>query len=189
MCGMFNMSESAEKKLKKLAKSFSADIPRYHTGIMRPAGSVPLLAGKELMFSVAEWGIRMTGKKIVINARSESAGTSFFFRNAVNNRCVTACASFFEKDGKGEKYEYFSPEKDIMLLGGILQPDVSPAFALLTREATSTKNIHRRVPSVISEKELYDFLNGMPFEEISEKTFIVNKQKSPEMTIFDIIEN
>lgn len=76
-----------------------------------------------------------------------------------------------------------------MLLGGILQPDVSPAFALLTREATSTKNIHRRVPSVISEKELYDFLNGMPFEEISEKTFIVNKQKNPEMTIFDIIEN
>lgn len=108
---MFNMSESAEKKLKKLAKSFSADIPRYHTGIMRPAGSVPLLAGKELLFSVAEWGIRMTGKKIVINARSESAGTSFFFRNAVNNRCVTACASFSKKTEKVKNTSTFHRKK------------------------------------------------------------------------------
>lgn len=185
MCGQFNMSETANKRLKELAKSYTSFIPEFPVcATVKPSNIVPLLKGKEREYTMGRWGfIPPMNKGLVINARSESINEKRMFKFVAHNRCITACESFCEKDEAGNLYEYRLSD-GLIYLGCLWKQRDEMRFTVITRQAHKTKKIHTRVPVVVPESRLSDFLKGAPVEYFEEPDFIVKASQDEQLNMF-----
>ena len=171
MCGRYfvDINETEIQNIIASAKhndNDSAQTTLFKGGEIFPTNTVPVITAADTRFMV--WGFPdYTGKRPLINARSETASVTRTFKESfAQRRCIVPATSYFEwktlpdKRAK-QKYEFKLTDKSLLYLAGIYSLD--GRFAILTRAAVSClTEIHDRMP-VILPFELSDiWLNKSP---------------------------
>lgn len=121
---------------------------------------------------VMRWGFRME-KKLVFNARAETAAKKPMFRDSMmQRRCIVPASGYFEwdhREKKPPKY-LFTPESgSMMFMAGLYRPEEDAhAFTILTRDAVEgLKDFHPRMPVILPAEEAMLWLDhALPPERV-----------------------
>ncbi len=177
MCGRYFFDESTaneiedELKLERGSVAMQAgDVtpamnavvltaPRFGVGFADVAGTVDMAP-----VSVADmfWGISGKDKKLVINARAESALQKPMFSDSVERRrCLIPAAGFYEWDRDKNKVTFFRKDKSSIYLAGFyMLSDDKESFVILTTAANESMiKVHDRMPLMIEKTDMRDWLN------------------------------
>ena len=134
-------------------------------GEIRPTDVVPVIApnraGNRAVFPM-KWGF--SGKTLLLNARSETAGSKLTFKESwERRRCIVPASWYFEwehlhtSDGKtrsGDKYMIQPRGSAMTWLCGLYRIEEGfPVFVILTREpGEEIRFIHDRMPLILPER-------------------------------------
>ena len=127
------------------------------TGLVRNKGGCADIALSELF-----WGITSRDKKLIINARAESATEKTMFSESIKNRrCILPAAGFYEWDAGKTKFVFKrTDEKPIYFAGFYDLSENRDSFVILTTAANaSMKPVHDRMPVMIDKENVRDYLN------------------------------
>ena len=140
-------------------------------GEIRPTDVVPVIApnrdGDRAVFPM-RWGF--SGKTLLLNARSETAGVKPTFRESwERRRCIVPASWYFEwehlqgNDGRtrtGDKYMIQPKDSAMTWLCGLYRIEEGlPVFVVLTREpGEEIRFIHNRMPLILPEKYIDDWI-------------------------------
>ncbi|MBO6158233.1 MAG: SOS response-associated peptidase family protein [Firmicutes bacterium] len=141
------------------------------SGEIRRTDIVPVIGpnrlGKRTIFPM-KWGF--SGKSLLINARSETAGNKPTFKDSwENRRCIVPASWYFEwehllgADGKvrtGNKYRIQPKNSAMTWLCGLYRIENGlPVFVILTREpGENIRFIHNRMPLILPESCINDWI-------------------------------
>lgn len=123
----------------------------------------------------ASWGYIASGRPL-INVRGEQVGSGAGFREAFRSRrCVVVTDGFFEWTAARKPFWYHRPDAGLVLLAGLSQPAASPAdkaprprFTILTTRANQLVSaVHQRMPVVLAEEKVDDWLTAAPADVVS----------------------
>ncbi len=175
MCGRFWIApDDAPEALTALIHAAEGQARRHRSdfalkhGELCPGDEAAVLAlNRKLEPSafVMRWGLRMD-KRLIFNARSESAMVKPLFRDSFSQRrCLIPASAYFEWDHRGERKNkmMFWPEGEkLTYLCGLYRVEDDPrhpAFAVLTREAASAvAAFHDRMPVMLPEEAATQWL-------------------------------
>ena len=157
MCGRFTLSN---RKLIKAKYGLSWQ-PSYN---IAPSHNVLASTGNNILFT-KPWGFSpawyQSGKSL-INARIESLNFKPSYKNVM--RCVVLADGWYEWKQKDEfKVPHFHHLKgDLFFFGGVFGGYRGKVgCAIVTTDAVeSLKNIHERMPLIISRQHFQGWLNG-----------------------------
>ena len=123
------------------------------------------------------WGFSMANKKLLINARSETAMTKNLFKNAISNtvpterRILVLTSGYYEwksdeENHQKQKYHISLGQGSPMLLCGLEadQPDGTRRHVILTTAASGVcADIHHRMPLICPREEMRQWLYDTDF--------------------------
>ena len=178
MCGRYWVEETTELHSIALEMNRSPLVRKWHrtTGIktrgeIRPTDVVPVIApnrsGDRAVFPM-KWGF--TGKSLLMNARSETAGSKPTFKESwERRRCIVPASWYFEwehlrgNDGRirtGDKYKILPKDSAVTWLCGLYRIEEGfPVFVVLTREpGEGIRFIHDRMPLILPERYIDDWI-------------------------------
>ena len=158
----------------RLAERFGKAGKKVRTsGEIRPTDVVPVVApgkdGRRSAFPM-QWGFRMPGGSLVVNARTETAASKPSFRDSwVCRRCAIPASWYCEWDHRigpngrttvGAKYAIrFSRAPMLWLCGLYRMENDLPVFTVLTREAVeSIAWIHGRMPLILPGERVDEWI-------------------------------
>jgi len=140
-------------------------------GEIRPADVVPVIApnrsGERAVFPM-KWGF--SGKTLLMNARSETAGSKPTFKESwERRRCIVPASWYIEwehlhgSDGKtrtGDKYMLQPKNSAMTWLCGLYRIEEGlPVFVILTREpGERIRFLHDRMPLILPEEYIDDWI-------------------------------
>lgn len=176
MCGRFYIPDDGPDELlallnrAELAQQSRRPGFRLKRGEICPGDAAAVLAPnrrRETALFIMKWGFRLD-KRLIFNARSETAATRPMFRQSLlERRCVIPAASFFEWDHrlkKPAKFRFWPEGSPMMYLAGLYrhEPDAPlPAFTVLTRQADGImQDFHDRMPVILLEEQLDMWLDS-----------------------------
>lgn len=115
---------------------------------------------------VMQWGFHL-GKRLVFNARAETAAEKPAFRESMQvRRCVVPASGYFEWDhryAKPPKYLFMPQCGQGMYLAGLyrFEPEAAhPVFTILTRDAApGVAEFHNRMPVILPPEQVALWLN------------------------------
>jgi len=131
-----------------------------------PTNIVPIrISEKE--YKPMKWGFTGFGGKPIINARSETALMKPTFKQPMQTgRCLIPASGYYEwqrNEKFKQKYSFSLPDKKTMYMAGCYRLEESnpfPCFVVLTHDASDgIKHIHDRMPVIIPENNIYDWLH------------------------------
>lgn len=117
--------------------------------------------------SMMYWGVRAlkgNADSLVFNARSETVSDKVMFRESfLHRRCVVPAAGFYEWNRAGEKAVFEPENKETLYFAGVYRMEKGvPRFVILTTQANeSMVKIHDRMPLIIKEEQIEEWLGGM----------------------------
>lgn len=201
MCCRYYFDDDTIKEVWKIVNEVD-DKLNYKAGDVHPADNALIIAGEhkneKLILQEMKWGFTNNrSKELIINARAETALARPTFSRAVqSNRCLIPAAHFYEWD-KDKNKVIFSLEdeerkKRTLYMAGIYLPshDGNHFTVLTTAANDSMKSVHDRMPLILSENDLRDWI----FDD--EKVGWYLKQSSPllntyqeykQMSLFDLL--
>jgi putative SOS response-associated peptidase YedK len=177
MCGRYYI-EIDEKELREIANEVEKNTRDYPgqmsfktSGEIFPTDIVPVQTGVG-EYQPMKWGFSGFDKKLVINAKSETALQKPMFQESMlERRCLIPASGYYEWKKAGSKkikYQFFIPKTPMFLAGCWRQEKDSPfhTFVILTRPAVKTfEEIHDRMPVIIPQSQmrtwLYDSSDAM----------------------------
>ena len=110
------------------------------------------------------WGFPMEQgqkKRLVFNARCESAAAKPFFRDGIRHRRIAVpAAAFYEWDKAKTKYTFQRQEQKALYMAGCCRHySDGEHFIILTTDANSSMQpIHNRMPLLLEETEVRDWI-------------------------------
>ena len=107
------------------------------------------------------WGITGKDKKLIINARAESAMEKPMFADSIEHRrCLMPAAGFYEWDKGKNKVTFFREDKGVIFLAGFYQlSENRDCFVILTTSANESMiKVHDRMPLMIEKASVKDWL-------------------------------
>ena len=125
--------------------------------------------------SRAYWGFPGSKSSVVFNSRSDKVSVSYFWKKAFDsNRGFVTCNGFYEnkKDdtGKNIRYLFTLPNNELIFIAAILDKKADANgnekeyYSLVTTEANdSVSPIHNRMPLILDENQLYDWVSDCDF--------------------------
>ena len=116
----------------------------------------------DIALSELFWGIASKDKKLIINARAESAADKSMFADSIRNRrCILPAAGFYEWDPGKTKFTFRRSDKKPMYLAGFYDlSDNKDSFVILTTAANaSMRPVHDRMPVMIDKRNVREYLN------------------------------
>jgi putative SOS response-associated peptidase YedK len=156
-----------EVEVSPLSRRFMLSGSKVKTeGEIRPTDVVPVLApdmdGTKKVYPM-KWGYSNPyhGGKLILNARSETAGTKLMFKEDwFRHRCIIPASYYFEwehirsNDGKiitGDRYIIEPKGETVTWLCGLYHIENNfPTFVILTREpGKEIEFIHDRMPLIL----------------------------------------
>ena len=185
MCGRFALTIP---DLDFLAEMLEAEYDPEFRDLYKQSYNIGPQTLNPILFEVAgalkiipaRWGWEGFGGKLLINARSETAGEKKTFSEAFRERrCIIPASGFFEwlRDGKEKKpYWFFPSGNTIFLFGGMFEIafDGERRFIVLTTEANPVVSpVHDRMPVILGQNKLHDWF----FEPTPGLTRPVNEQE------------
>ena len=171
MCGRYSLF--LENNIRELNQIVYGIEKRYHqatekmkTGEIFPTDMMPVLAANDdkIIPGLAAWGFpEVSGKKIIINARSETVFKKPMFQESFEfRRCVIPSTGFYEwsRSMNRQKFLFRLPQTELLYMAGIW--DIfkgQPHFVILTTEANkSMEDVHDRMPLILSPKIIWDWI-------------------------------
>jgi len=158
-----NRSPLVERWQKKgLVKSFGEIFPTDVVSVIAPDRT-----GTRAVYPM-KWGY--TGRSLLMNARSETAGQKPSFREDwARHRCIVPASWYFEwehapgKNGRkhtGDKYRIRPKDSSMTWLCGLYRIENGlPVFVVLTREpGESIRFIHDRMPLIMPENLIGEWI-------------------------------
>ena len=168
MCGRFHFSRDTTDELMiavldSMEKKYSG---QYKTGEIFPGDVVPgVISWHNKIVSVpAMFGFPgFQNSKLLINARSETAGEKKIFADSLQERRIILPATGFYEwshDTKKQKYLFSVEDHTSLYLCGIYKViDGVIRFVILTREANASMiEIHHRMPVIIAAQQVRPYL-------------------------------
>lgn len=170
MCGAYSLKADFEK----LSKRFKANPPktvyppRYNIRPTQPLATI-LNADPEQIV-IARWGIvpfwDKTGKKSIINARSDSLEKATFKRSFYERRCLILADGFYEwKTIPGQKskvpYRFILKSDEPFAFAGIWQVEAQEPHAVIITTVPNklVGEVHDRMPVILKKEFESDWLN------------------------------
>ncbi len=182
ICGRFYIAPEAnlEKTFAHLQLKLFPDLPVKCSGEIAPTDIVPVFirAGGGRTAKPMIWGFPKWDKKgVIFNARRETCLDKAMFRQStLNRRAAVPATGFFEwtpAPGRTRKDRYiFSlPGEPFLFLAAIWDNFLEPLsgliperFTILTTEAnTGMVAFHHRMPVILTDAEVDDWLSGPDF--------------------------
>ena len=143
------------------------------SGEIRPTNVVPVIApnrnGKLTAYPM-KWGFQNPGRSLLVNARTETAGTKPTFKESwEKRRCVIPASWYFEwehlignsgQKKTGDKYMIQPKGSSMTWLCGLYRiEDELPVFTVLTRDPVGElKRIHDRMPLILPKKLIEEWI-------------------------------
>lgn len=164
MCGRFYVDNEILKELESLFKNPHGKLRVPVVGDVHPSEKAVVIVGDQtgLYPETMNWGFKQyQGTGLIINARAESALEKPMFSGSVlERRCVIPAGHFYEWNRQREKATFKSGDSDVLYMAGIYQTeDDERRFTILTTKANdSMKPVHGRMPVILSEEELQDWI-------------------------------
>ena len=186
MCGRFYVDEGTAREIERVIRGVDLRMQKMRTGDIYPSQSAgiltchnqqknPLSAGPAAENSPAlelnemRWGFPQYQKKgLLINARAETALERKTFRESVlHRRCVIPARQFYEWDSDKNKVTFFREDRPVLFMAGFYNRfQNEERFMILTTQANaSVSPIHNRMPVVLDESELEDWVYDDKFTE------------------------
>ncbi len=175
MCGRFHLDDAPPEELALLLDQAQLNLEKRQPGTelkrgeVRPGDCAAVIAmsrsGQQSVFAM-QWGFRMD-KRLLINARSETALEKPTFRQSMQDRrCLIPVSAYFEWDHREKplvKYRFSLPGEPMLYLAGLYRFEESsplPVFTVLTREAIpEIACFHDRMPVIIPREHMDDWLD------------------------------
>ena len=103
------------------------------------------------------WGFSMANKKLLINARSETAADKPLFRKSMQNgRCIVKASVFYEWDTQKRCHSYESASQSDLYLAALYTTAENNEyrFVILTQESHGdARRVHPRMPCCLPTEE------------------------------------
>ena len=166
MCGRYFFDGETASKIEKELRLDEGSIS-MNAGDVTPAMNPVVLTAKkdsassEIRIADMFWGISGRDKKLVINARAESADTKpLFSESFLHRRCIIPAAGFYEWDKDRNKVTFLRQDKGPIYLAGLYRlSDNKDSFAILTTSANESMiKVHDRMPLMIDKSDVTSWL-------------------------------
>lgn len=193
MCSRYyiddNITVELERLIGRMDERLKYDsmisVKRIAEKDIRPTDKAPVLEGESNSISCKwkKWGfLGFQGKKVIFNARCESAMEKPLFRDSMLHRRVVVPASwFYEWNSKKEKNTFFRKDKSILFMAGCYrQYKDGEHFVILTTQANASMSpVHDRMPLILEPEEILPWIfNDKRAEEILQKTPCLLERKN-----------
>lgn len=169
MCGRYNFSkESSSEMVQAVLENLQSRQIEVKTGEVNPGDVAAVIASNRKLEPQAfgmKWGYKLPDGKLIFNARSETAAQKTIFADGMRQRrCLIPADCYYEwqKVGQGkQKYQIAPTDANGFFLAGIYRIEQGiPVFSILTKESVeSISFIHNRMPVILPEEILQDWLN------------------------------
>ncbi len=172
MCGRYYVDDETAREIEKLVwqmderkrqESLRA-VDRIVVGDIYPGKDAPVLRGEDgfICCGWQRWGFPgFQGKKLIFNARCESALEKPMFRDSILHRRIVIPASwFYEWNIRKEKYTFKRKNMPVMFMAGFCrQYEDGEHFVILTTAAnTSMKPVHDRMPLILEQEKITEWI-------------------------------
>ena len=208
MCGRFYVDEGTVREIEQIIQRVDLRIQKMRTGDIYPSQSAgiltchsqqknPLSAGPAAENSLAlelnemRWGFPQYQKKgLLINARAETALERKTFRESVlHRRCVIPARHFYEWDSDKNKVTFFKEDRTVLFMAGFYNRfQDGERFIILTTQANaSVSPVHNRMPLVLGNGELEDWVYEDKFTEYAHQktpTELLREQEYEQQSLF-----
>lgn len=170
MCGrfVFMTGEDRDEIMQKMPGSLGAlkggENINPKRGDIFPSQNAPVILWDESTPEIAplKWGYEnpFDEKKLLINARSETASERPMFReDMAERRCLIPATGFYEWSPEKAQFLFNDPG-ELLFLGGLWrEKNGEREFVILTKEPDEIVSpVHKRMPVLISGEEAADWL-------------------------------
>lgn len=181
MCGRYYVDDDTTKEIERVirlvdAKVNGSKIPenRIHMDV-HPSDIAPALLkkGDNFYLENIRWGFPAQDKKLIINARSETALEKRMFSESVSHRRIAIpAAGFYEWNHDKKKYTFHRKNNKILWMAGFFNRyQDEDRFVILTTGANASMSpVHDRMPLILNEEELGEWIeDGTKAESILKK--------------------
>ena len=136
-----------------------------------------------------DWGFDFKwSKRKIINARAETIFEKRTFKNlAKSKRCIIPASAYFEWQERNDqkiKHKIFDDSETILSLAGLYQVIKNDAsekiyqFTILTKAADEkVRNVHHRMPVMIEEKDIEEWLFSDTLDHLRLLEMIKNENR------------
>ena len=122
---------------------------------IRPGDCAPVYTAKGA--EEMRWGIPLANKKLIINARCETAADKPLFRQAMKDgRAVIEASAFYEWDDRKRCHAFTATNQQKICLAALytLSPSGQRLFTILTQPAQNeAQRVHPRMPCFLPNDE------------------------------------
>lgn len=159
MCGRYYIDSDVEKEIYRIAQEIDENMRMERTGDIYPSQEAPVLYGRgdRLRGGEMKWGLTGKDRKLLINARAETAMERPIFSDSVRQRrCVIPARHFYEWDREKQKVTFCRQQGETLFLAGFYrEQEDGPHFIILTMAANaSVCPVHERMPVILDEEEI-----------------------------------
>lgn len=179
MCGRFDVDLN-NQEIDRLLAQLPKDSAPVKTGELFPTNTAMVLTLVNGLPSpeAMAWGFpSWQGKRVIFNARAESAQKKMMFRRALaTHPLVVPATGFYEwrKEpllNQKEKFRFTAPDGSLLYLAGFWndfpEEQISRHFTILTTAANpAMAPYHDRMPVLVRQTEIGAWLNGDATAEI-----------------------
>jgi len=185
MCGRFYIDDETAREIQKLVRTTEDKIQRAIAEVglnlpkdVHPGEFAPVLNrgidGSALCCEWQKWGFqgwksdgtkeqRTPGKRgtLIFNARCETVRERPMFReHMLRHRIIVPASGFYEWNRQKEKFTFTGKDRKVLFLAGIYRPtEQGKSFVILTTGANvSMQDVHDRMPLILEEEEIEDWL-------------------------------
>lgn len=182
MCGRYYVDEITEKEIRKVIAAADHQM-KLKTGDIHPSDRAVVITGKRHIMTAEQmvWGFPQYQKKgILINARAENVFDRVTFRDSMRcRRCVVPAGGFYEWNRNKEKASFQRTDTPVLYMAGLFQQfEDGPRFVVLTTRANpSVASVHDRMPLILEEDELENWIYDNSYAEfLLKKTPVLLKR-------------
>jgi putative SOS response-associated peptidase YedK len=132
--------------------------------IARPSGEIPYLLVSEegkTTAAVGRWGFQVQPKKLIYNARQETALSKGLFQGCFQKgRCLVPAHSFFEWDGERRCFQFSLNKRGLLYFAALYRRGghESEIVILTTHSRGTVEEVHHRMPLILDENQLRPWL-------------------------------
>lgn len=196
MCGRYYVDETTAEEVRNVVRWIDKSLI-IQAGDVHPSDQAVVLTGIQPCLTAEQmaWGFpQNTGKGLLINARAETIFEKSSFRDSVRQRrCILPARHFYEWSRAKEKAEFYREDSRVIYMAGVWNRfEDGNRFVVLTTQANaSVSPVHDRMPVILKEHELQDWVYEERFARyILERTPILLKrrQEYEQQSLFDFEE-
>ena len=170
MCGCYFVNDETAKEIEKLVRQVDEKLGMEKGRDIHPSDTAPVLVQRDgrLSYDFLKWAFPISfrkeggGKKrLLFNARCESALERPSFRESVlNRRAVVPAAWFYEWSRAKEKNIFKRTDAPVLFMAGCYRRyEDGNHFVILTTEANSSVcPVHERMPLILEHGEIEEWI-------------------------------